>query len=404
MIRVNEASRLILKHARQLNPETVDLTESFGRLLAEDIYSDSDIPLFDNSAMDGYALKSSDTRGASRANPKILEVVEDIRAGCLPKKKIRDNQAIRIMTGAPLPDGADAVVMVEYTRKLKGIEDLVELYREVRQGENIRRAGEDIKKGTKVIQKGTLLKSSHMGLLASVGKPKVKVSRRPKVAVLATGDEVIDIDERLTKGKLYSSNTYTIYGQILNCGGIPKNLGIAKDRPKELKKKIKNGLDCDLVLTSGGVSVGDYDLVKDVLAEMGTEMKFWKVAMRPGKPLAFGIIRGVPVFGLPGNPVSSMVSFEIFVRPLILKMLGQEKDDRIEVEATLEEAIEKRKGLRYFLRAWTQWHNGAYRTRTTGPQGSGILRSMALANSLIILPEDKGYFKRGAKVTVRFFD
>lgn len=401
MIGVAEASRLILKHAQPLNPEIVDLNESFGRVLAEDIYSDSDIPLFDNSAMDGYALKYSDTRDASRTNPKILEVVEDVRAGYLPKKRIRDNQAIRIMTGAPIPVGADSVIMVEDTRKNEGF---VEIFKEVKRSENIRKAGEDIKKGTKVIRKGTLLKSSHMGLLASVGKPKVKVARRPKVAILATGDEVIDIDKKLTKGKLRSSNTYTIYGQILNCGGVPENLGIAKDRPKELKEKIRKGLDCDLILTSGGVSVGDYDIVKDVLAELGTEMKFWKVAMRPGKPLAFGIIRGVPVFGLPGNPVSSMVTFEMFVRPLILKMLGQREDNRIEVEAALHEAIEKKKGLRYFLRAQTEWHDGAYRTRTTGPQGSGILRSMALANSLIILPEDKGYFKRGAKVMVRFFD
>jgi len=240
--------------------------------------------------------------------------------------------------------------------------------------------------------------------LASLGMAKVEVIRRPKVAILVTGDEIVDVRGKLEPGKVRSSNTYTLYGQVLKCGGIPENLGIASDDSRQLEKKIGQGLDCDLILTSGGVSVGEYDLVKPVLAKMGADIKFWKVAMRPGKPLAFGRMRKVLIFALPGNPVSSMVSFEIFVRPAILKMLGC-RDDRWDgIDAVLEERIIKRKGARYFLRAKTQWENGIFMTHTTGAQGSGILKSMALANSLIILPEDVERVEKGEKVKVRFLE
>lgn len=242
-----------------------------------------------------------------------------------------------------------------------------------------------------------------------MGRPTIKVIKKPKVAILATGDEVIDVDEKLKPGKLRSSNTYTLYSQILNCGGIPKNLGIARDKPKELERRIKEGQDSDLMLTSGGVSVGDYDFVKNVLSKLGTDIKFWKVRMRPGKPLVFGMLSAkggekIPIFGLPGNPVSSMISFEVFVRPAILKMLQQKTDNRKEIKAVLAEGIKKKRSFRYFLRARTEWRNGAYHTHPTGPQGSGILKSMMLANSLIILPEEKEYVKKGIKVEVKFLD
>ena len=403
MIKVATALRTVLNGIKILNSEVIKLTDALERVLARDIYSDCDVPGLDNSAMDGYAIKSADLKGVSKDNPKVLEVIDDIKAGDIPKRILKPNQAIRIMTGALIPKGADSVVMVEDTRKAKE-KNKVNIFKEVRIGENIRKAGEDIKKSELVLSEGTHLNSAHIGILASLGRPKVKVVRRPKVAVLATGDEVVDVDEKLEPGKVRSSNSYTLSSQILKCGGIPKNLGIVRDKPKQLEKKIKQGLDCDLILTSGGVSVGDYDLVKDILAKMGTNIRFWKVAMRPGKPLVFGVIKGIPVFGLPGNPVSSMVSFEIFVRPVILKMLGQKEDERKEAEAVLGEDIKKKRGFRYFLRANTRWHQGRYLTRTTGPQGSGILKSMALANSLIILPEDKEFVKKGERVTVRFLD
>lgn len=402
MIKVDDALRAILKDIKTLNSEELKLTAALGRVLTEDIYADADIPGFDNSAMDGYAVRSIDTAGVAKNSPQLLEVIEDLKAGDTPKKALKEHQAIRIMTGAPIPKGADSVIMVEDTEKEKP--NKTRIFKEVNFGENIRKAGEDIKKNELVIPKGTLLKPSYIGILASLGRAKVRVTRRPRVAILATGDEVVDVDKKLEPGKVRSSNTYTLYGQILKCGGIPKNLGIARDKPSQLEKKIKQGLNCDLILTSGGVSVGDYDLVKDILAKIGTNIRFWKVAMRPGKPLAFGTIKDKLIFGLPGNPVSSMVSFEIFVKPTILKMLGKKEDERKEVEAVLEEDIKKKSGFRYFLRANTQWQRGMYFTKTTGPQGSGILKSMALANSLIILPEDKEFVKKGEKVTVRFLD
>ena len=401
MIKVEEALKAILKDIEVLDPEIVKLTDSLGRVLSGDVYSDYDIPAFDNSAMDGYALTSSDTRPAIKGRAVTLKVTGDLKAGDVPVKTLRPGQAIRIMTGAPIPKGADSVIMVEDTSS-EG-ED-VDIFKEVKPGENIRRAGEDIRKGELVIKKGTPLKPAHIGMLASLGISKIRVTRKPKIAILATGDELVDIDKKLEYGKLHSSNTYSLYSQVLNCGALPKNLGIAKDKVNELKAKIKKGLDCDLILTSGGVSVGDYDLVKSVLAEMGADIRFWKVAMRPGKPLVFGRIRGIPVFGLPGNPVSSMVSFEVFVRPAILKMLGQKEGHPNEIDAVLEEAIGKKKGLKYFLRAMTRRKDGIYVTRTTGAQGSGILKSMALANSLIILPEEKERVARGRKVTVWFLN
>lgn len=413
MIKVNQALKTILDSVKPIKSEVVKLTAAVERVLSEDIYAPEDIPGFDNSAMDGYALRASDTQGASSDRPKTLEVVDDLKAGDVPKKILKNNQTIRIMTGAPIPPGADSVVMVEYTKKRLSVvscqlldkrqrQEYVEIFQEVETGENIRRKGEDIKKGELVIPKGTLLNSGHIGILASLGRAKIKVAKRPRVAILATGDEVVEVDEKLGPGKIRSSNTYTLFSQVREYGGIPKNLGIAKDKPRSLEKKIKQGLDCDIILTSGGVSVGDYDLVKDILAKLGTNIKFWKVAMRPGKPLVFGNIRGIPIFGLPGNPVSSMVSFELFVRPAILKMLGQKIDDRKEVSAILEEELQKKKGFQYFLRAKTHWQDSTYSTRTTGPQGSGILKSMCLANSLIILPEHQQHIPKGAKVKVRF--
>lgn len=401
MIKVHEALKAILKDAKALPSETIQLTSSLGRVLAEDIHAGSDIPAFDNSAMDGYALRSHDSSGACKDKPITLEVIEDLRAGYISHSKVKKGQAVRIMTGAPMPEGSDSVVMVEETKRHK---NSVEIFREIRKLENVRKAGEDIKQGELVLHRGTLLKSAHIGILAALGMPKVNVARRARIAILATGDEVVDVDEKLEPGKLRSSNTYTLYSQALNCGAIPKNLGIAKDKPHELEKKIRQGLDCDLILTSGGVSVGDYDLVKFILAKMGTNIKFWQVAMRPGKPLVFGSIKGIPIFGLPGNPVSSMVSFEVFVRPLLLKMSGQATDERKDLDAVLEEDIKKKRGLRYFLRARTRWEDGIYLTTTTGPQGSAILKSMAQANSLIILPEEEEFIEKGTRVTVRFLE
>ncbi|MBU0548017.1 MAG: molybdopterin molybdotransferase MoeA [Candidatus Omnitrophica bacterium] len=405
MIKFNAALEKIIDSVEPIESESVRLTGALGRVLAEDIYSDTDIPGFDNSAMDGFAVRSSDTICASSDNAKVLEVIEDIKAGDIAKKTIDHNQAIRIMTGATIPKGADSVIMVEYTKKIQNKpRESIEVYKELAAGENIRKKAEDIKKGELIISRGTLLNCGHIGILASLGRPKIQVVRRPKIAILATGDELVGVGQRLAPGKVRSSNTYTLYSQIVKCGCIPKNLGIAKDIPSQLEKKIRRGFDCDIILTSGGVSVGEFDLVKDVLAKIGTKIKFWQVAMRPGKPLVFGNIGKILIFGLPGNPVSGMISFEVFVRPVLLKMTGQRQDRQIEIEAVLEEDIQKKKGMRYFLRARTRWQNGRYLSRLSGPQGSALLKPMSLANSLVILGESQVFFKKGSKVKVRFLD
>ncbi len=405
MISFSAALKIILDSVEIIASENVKLTHALGRVLAEDIYSDCDIPGFDNSAMDGFAVKSSDTLGASKGNAKALEVIDEVKAGDMPKKILRRNQAIKIMTGAPIPKGADSVIMVEYTKEIKnGRKEFVEIYKEVKTGENIRRKAEDIKKGELIIPKGTPLNCAHIGILASLGKPKIKAGRRPRIAILATGDELVDVGERLGPGKVRSSNTYSLYSQVIKCGCIPKNLGLAKDNPGQLEKKILRGLDCDIILTSGGVSVGEYDLVKDVLAKIGTHIKFWQVAIRPGKPLVFGKIKRALVFGLPGNPVSGIVSFEMFIWPAIIKMTGQKNDNPKEVRALLEEALDKKKGIRYFVRAKTRYKDGVYLCKSSGPQGSAMLKPMSLANSLIILEEKQGPVKKGTEVRVRFLN
>lgn len=402
MISIGQALKHIFSSLKVMGHESLKISEALSRILAEDVYSNFDIPGLDNSAMDGYALKSSDTVGISKDKPGVFEVVELVRAGSLPLKVLKVNQAIKIMTGAPIPEGADCVVKVEDTES--DDQTKVNIFDKVNPGLNVRKSGEDIKKGELVVTKGTYLNPSALGILASLGKSEFKVIARPRVAIIATGDEVLDVAESFVKGKLYSANTYSLMSQVKKAGGIPKNLGIASDEPKALRKKIEEGFESDIIITSGGVSMGDYDLVKSVFENMGAEIKFWKVAIRPGKPVLFGLLNGIPIFGLPGNPVSSMISFEVFVRPAILKMLGQTEDNRKEVEAFLEEDIKKKKGLQYLLRAKTRWENGAYHTRTTGPQGSGILKSMLLANSLIRLDSDEEYLGKGKKVTVRFID
>jgi len=402
MIDVDRAKEIILNEISPLKKkERLNFFSCLNRISAQDVKAKENIPPFNNSAMDGFAVRANDLIGASRKSPKILEVIEDLPAGYVAKKSIKAGQAIRIMTGAPMPKGADAVVMVEETRSRN---DTVEIYKEIKVGENVRYAGEDVKKGKVVIKKGSLLKSGHIGMLASLGASKVKVFKRPKVAILATGDELVNVDERLGPGKIRNSNAYSLYSQVVKTGAIPILLGIARDKKADLKTKIKKGLSADMLLISGGISVGKYDYVKDVLKGLGLEMKFWRVAMRPGKPLAFGVIKRTPVFGLPGNPVSSMVSFEVFVKPAIFKMLGRKTDGAKEVKAAIKEEIIKKKGLRYFLRAKTAWQNEAYVTKTTGPQGSGQLKSMAIANSLIILPEKEERMEKGRMVTVRFLD
>ena len=402
MISVEEARRIILENIRPLKEtEAKEMCSCLGRVLAFDLMAKENIPPFSNSAMDGFAARAKDLAGASRENPKTLEVIESLAAGYTAKRSVGSMRAIRIMTGAPLPKGADSVVMVEDT---KNKEEFVIIFKEVEKGENVRYAGEDVKKGEIVIKNGTVLKSGHIGLLASLGAGKIKVFRQPRVAILATGDELVEIGQRLSPGKIRNSNAYSLYGQALKMAALPILLGIARDNKKDLEQKIRKGLSADMLLVSGGVSVGDYDFVKDVLKDLGTQMKFWRVAMKPGKPLAFGMMNGVPVFGLPGNPVSSMISFEQFVRPALLKMSGAREISRFYLPAIAKEDFEKKKGLRYFLRVILENKDGQLYASLTGPQGSGILKSMALANGIMELPEDMEVLRKGEKAKVTYLD
>ncbi|MDP2938920.1 MAG: molybdopterin molybdotransferase MoeA [Candidatus Omnitrophota bacterium] len=408
MISADKAKKIILKSILPLKEtELLFFPSCLGRVLATNIKSKENTPSFNNSAMDGFALSAKDTSGASQQNPSVLEVIEDVPAGYVAKKRLKAGQAIRIMTGAPLPKGADCVVMVEETKKTEDRRqntELIKIFRKIKPRENVRLAGEDVKKKELVIKKGALLKSGHIGMLASLGFHKIKVFRKPRVAILATGDELADIRKELKPGKIRNSNSYSLYAQVLKTGAIPLLLGIARDRPNELKQKIKKGLNCDMLLVSGGISVGDYDFVKDVLKDLGMEIKFWKVAMRPGKPLAFGKIGCVPIFGLPGNPVSSMVAFEQFVRPAILKMSGATDLFRFHLPAIIKQDVQKKKGLRYFLRVVLENRNGRLFASLTGPQGSGILKSMILANGIMELPEDVSCVRKGECVQVTYID
>ncbi|HET6459516.1 MAG TPA: gephyrin-like molybdotransferase Glp [Syntrophales bacterium] len=401
MISVEDALNQILKAIVPLGQEKVDVLDSLGRVIGEDIYANRDIPPRDNSAMDGYAVRWEDTRGASKRKPIVLHVIEDLPAGAIPRKTVGKGESSRIMTGAPIPDGADAVVRMEDTvkdgRKVK-------VFVLAKMGQDIRPAGEDVRNGELVISKGDIIRPAEIGMLASLGRSFISVYQRAVVAVLATGDELVDIDENPSPWQIVSSNSYSLAAQIIDCRGIPLQIGIAKDTKEDLVAKFKAALRADIIVSSGGVSVGDYDLVKDVMKEVGNKMQFWRVAMRPGRPLAFGFMGGVPLFGLPGNPVSSMIAFEQFVRPSILKMMGHKNLFRRTVEATIREDITKKRGAKHFIRARVECKNGKLMVTSTGAQGSGILKTMVRANGLIILPENSISVKKGGQVTVQLLD
>jgi len=411
MISVEQALEKILSHVDVLEAESCPILASLGQVLAEDVSSTINVPPLDNSAMDGYAVQSKDTIGASRESPRVLRVIDTVIAGSTSKFEVEPGTAIRIMTGAPIPKGADSVVIFEDTDEVQRKEALagsehpseVGIFCEAQPGLNIRYAGEDITKGSVVLSKGTIIRPSEVGVLASLGRSTVRVIRRPVVAILATGDELVDIEQSLPSGKIYNSNSYSVAGLVVRYGGIPKPLGIALDSESSLLAGLQQGLDADMLITSGGVSMGDYDTVRNVMAKEG-EIVFWRVRQKPGKPLVFGIIKGIPLLGLAGNPVSAMVNFELFARPAILKMMGKKNLAKPTVEAIIEDSIENTDGRRIFARALVEKRGKQYFARLTGPQGSGILTSMSLANGLVIVPEDKAGVEKGDVVQVMMLD
>jgi len=413
VISVDEALAEILSHVHPLEPERVPILDGLGRVLAEVIISDIDVPPFDNSAMDGYAVRSADVGSSTSETPVSLTVLGSVAAGYVAGIRVVRGSAIRIMTGAPMPPGADAVVPYEDTsdfdrskeERLLAPADSIQVRKAVEPYDHVRPAGEDIRKGEGVMVPGRVIRPQEIGVLASLGLETILVHRQPKVAILATGDELLEVHEPLAPGRIRNSNEYTNAALVRRTGGIPIRLGIARDTEADLTAKIRSGLEqgADLFLTSGGVSVGDYDVVKDVLGAEG-RMQFWQVRMKPGKPLAFGLLPGgVPLIGLPGNPVSAMVSFEQFARPAILKMLGHLDLAKPTVRAILDEPLTN-SGRQGFVRVIVTRAEDGYHARTTGQQGSGVLTSMAKANGLAIVPEGIHYVEEGSELTVQMLD
>ena len=413
MISVEEARERVLGYFDVLQPETRPILEADGQVLAEDVEGRFDIPPLDNSAMDGYALRTEDIRGASETLAVTLRVTGAVAAGQLPTVSVEPGTAIRIMTGAPIPEGADAVVPFEDTdevdRRASG-QSLSEIAirEDVPTAANVRPAGQDVRAGERVLDSGTVLRSAEIGVLAAVGRSSVRVIRRPVAAILATGDELVEVGQDLQAGSIYDVNSYSLSVAVQRAGGVPRLLGIARDNLDDLDAKLQAGLEADILVTSAGVSKGDYDIVKDVLARRG-EIELWSVRMRPAKPLAFGVLNGpggrrVPHLGLPGNPVSALVGFEQIGRPAILKMMGKTRLARPTLRATLEEPIHNFDGRRVYARAIVTRRDGAYYARLTGHQNSNILTSMARANGLAVCPEDVAVKEAGEEVEVQMVD
>ncbi len=385
MISVEEALTRILAEIAALSVTHVPLADALGLVLAEDVVAQEDIPPFHNSAMDGFALQSSDSQPRDGEAPR-LRIIGEVAAGYVTEQKVVEGMAMRIMTGAPVPAGADAVIQVELTRSEGPHSPWVEILETVPPGNNVRPAGEDMHKGQTVLVRGSEIGPWEIGVLATLGWATVPVIRRPHVAIVGTGDEVIDVHEALQPGKIRNSNSYLLEAAVRQAGAVPHRLGVARDTVESLREKFAEAMQHDLILTSGGVSVGDFDLVKNIMTEQG-EMHFWRINMRPGKPVAFGHIGKIPLLGLPGNPVSAAVTFELFGRPVIRKMLGHTRLVRPQVDVIVADGVSDRAMRRHYVRARVEWRDGHFVAHTTGNQGSNIMTSLLNANALVIVPE-----------------
>jgi molybdopterin molybdotransferase len=398
MISFHQALQKILKEVKPCSAEKVKLRIALHRILAESIVAKENIPPFDNSAMDGFAVRSADVRNATRKGGVRLRIVGESSAGNPFEKKVGKMGAVRIMTGGTIPLGADAVVPLEVVSMIG--DESVEVAAPVKTGAHVRRAGEDVEKNQVVLKNGELLTPAKIGLLASLGYAKVNVARKPCVNILATGDELVAIDDTLRKGQIRNSNSYTLASYVEQTGGDAQILGTVPDKKKKLRRAIQRARDCDILLITGGVSVGKYDLVKNALEHVGVKIKFWRVNIKPGKPLVFGTFGKTLVFGMPGNPVSTSVAFLQFVRPAMRKMLGEITPHNVQLNAILDEPIAKVDGKRHFVRGIAASKNGHMHVRTTGTQSSGALSSVAKANCLIIIPEKSPSLKKGSRVLI----
>ena len=385
MLSVEEALEQILSRVDRLGSERVELLACLGRVLAEPISARFNIPPWPNSSMDGYALRAHDTREASPSNPVELQVVGTIPAGSVAGHILRAGQVLRIFTGAPLPDGADSVIPQEEVQVQDG---RIRVPRPVAEGEFVRPRGEDLRAGETALEVGQLIGPAQIGLLAALGRSRALVFRCPRVAILSTGDEVVDLGGEVTQGKIPNSNSYALMAQVVEAGGEPLNVGVAPDRGEAIEERLRWGLSADVLISSAGVSVGDYDVVRDALRRLGAELHLWQVAMRPGKPITFGSLGERPIFGLPGNPVSAMVTFELFVRPALRKMAGHTALHRPRIHARALSPIPNPGHRRGYLRVTVSAEGGGYGARLTGNQGSAVLTSMVSADGLAIVPPD----------------
>ncbi len=388
---------MILRDVAPLGTEMARLGDTLGRVLAEDVHSPLALPPWDNASMDGYAARADDVRGASPASPVTLRVLGTVAAGSSTTRAIAAGEAMRIMTGAPIPAGADSVIRVEDT---DAGETEVRVRADRDAMRNVRPRGEDLATGAIAVASGTQLYPGHIGLLASVGRGELRVQRRARVAILASGDELVDVDrfdEVLAGAKIVTSNSYSLEAAVREAGAEPVPLGTVGDDPVALRERL-TGTDCDLLITTGGVSVGAFDYTRSVLAELGATMRFWRVRIRPGAPLGFGLLRGTPWLGLPGNPVSTLVTFELFARPAIRRMHGHRLLHRRAVPVRVAEAVSINAPLTHFLRAEVRWDDHGLLAALTGPQGSGLLSSMARANALLVVPPGRPRIEAGETV------
>ena len=388
MLSVADASRTILANIRRLGVEQVPLSQCTGRVLGENIVARAAMPPWDNSSMDGYAVRSADISAATEHNPVTLTVTGDIPAGSFAKRSVSSGEAMRIMTGAPIPAGADCVVRLEDTDS--GMQK-VAIRIPVAPGRNVRYAGEDFQKESAALLADTALNSAHIGVLAALGVTVVPVYRAPRVAIISSGDELVTLDQYdsvIAGKKIVSSNNYTLSALVAEAGGVPLDLGIAADSVTALREKFEQASDCDLIITSAGVSVGEKDFTREAVSQLGGTQHFWKVRMRPGAPLAFGDLQGIPWLGVSGNPVSAMVSFILFARPVIRKMLGHSLLFPESLSVHAAEEISTSAPLTHFLRGIVSRNGDAYEARLSGSQSSGVMTALARANALLVIPED----------------
>lgn len=407
MVTPGEALEIVLHQITELSVETLPHQQTLGRTLAHSITSDLDLPPFANSSMDGYALTSADIQDASSENPIKLRITETIAAGMMPTQRVTSGTCAKIMTGAAIPDGADAVIMREETREAEVAE--VYVLAAAAPQQNIRPAGSDVVRGETVTAAGTVIRPAEWGLLASLNQTEVAVRRQPRVAIITTGEELIELGQELREGQIRDSNSFTLHGLALSCGAFVTPICRVGDDGATLEQTLLDKLQtCDAIVTSGGVSMGDFDPVRDVLQKIAV-VHFWKIAMKPGKPVMFatmtnGTGRAIPIFGLPGNPVSVMVAFEQFVRPALLKMQGRTALQRVMVEATLDAPLRSPQGKVEFARAYVTPHWTGWRARLAGEQGSGRLSTMTRANALLVVAADVTSVEAGQKLPAQMTD